>query len=129
MEGKYVVLLNKNNVGEVCVLKQGLYYHFQCVCQFREDAVCRLMMRCRDRTEKIGVLIPDRDGFTLERKFPVKKFPQGSPEFYILRQGEKQDKGLFVPISADQPFEHLTKLKDAFLTTQNGRIGVWIPEK
>ena len=128
MEGKYAVLLNGKQVGEVCVSKQGLYYRFQCTCQLQDDAVCRLMVRLKDGRENIGVMIPEGNRVQLDRKLPVKRFPGGSEEFYILRQGERQDKGLFVPISSDEPFEYLPKLKDAFLTSQNGKIGVWIPE-
>lgn len=76
----------------------------------------------------VGVLVPEGDGLALDKRLSIKGFPKGKPEFYIAPMHEKVV-GRFVPISPEEPFEYIAKLKEAFLTTRGGQLGIMIPEK
>lgn len=125
MEGNYPVSMRGNPVGSVTVRKQGLYYHILCCCDIPDGEVCRLMLRCEHNTHKIGVLIPGKTGFTLEKRIPVKNLSIKEPEFFIAPQQDLENR-IFVPIRAEEPFAYLSRLNDAFLGYQDDKIGVWI---
>ena len=74
-------------------------------------------------------MVPEGERFVLNKQVPVKHFESGNPVFFILGESENGQKGLFIPIASDAPFEHLSKLKAAVLENREGVIGAWIPEK
>ena len=127
MEGNYEVRFGAKSVGKVQVLRQGLYYHFICRCAFDADIVSRLVVRCADKCENIGVLIPSGDGFFLDKKIPAKTFGEGIPEFYLAPRHDTVN-GKFIPIYPEEPFAYIARLKDAFLTTQKGQRGVMLKQ-
>lgn len=125
MDENYEVSFGNQKVGKVQVLRQGLYYRFICHCRLTGDVVCRLAVRCGDKQEKLGVLVPSGDGFCLDKKIPVKRLGEGRMEFYL---GPNHDSvmGKFVPIYPEEPFSYIERLKDAFLVRQNGQAGAMI---
>ena len=125
MEGNYEVKFGSQAVGKVQVFRQGLYYHFVCRCALADDVVSRLVVRCGNRNEKIGVLIPSGDGLSLDKKLPVKIFGDEEPEFYLAPRHDTVN-GKFVPIYPEEPFAYIARLKDAFLVTQNGQVGAML---
>lgn len=127
MEGNYEVSFGKDKAGKVQVLREGLYYRFICRCKLTGDVVCRLAVRCGDKEENLGVVVPMGDGFGLDKKVPVKHLGEGKMEFFL---GPKRDNigGKFVPIYPEEPFAYIVRLKDAFLTRQNGQVGVLLPD-
>ena len=127
MEGTYEILLGSRAVGKVQVTKQGLYYRFSGRCTLSEGEVCRLQVSCGNVWENLGVLIPVEGGFGVEKKLPVRRFGEGIPSFQILGK-QPQPAGKFVPIYPEEPFAYLARLKDAFLATQNGQVGIVIRE-
>lgn len=128
MEGQYPVTRNGKNIGQVQIVRKGLYYHFCCQCSYDETSVCRLMMRCGDHTQKLGVMVPEGKLFVLKKQIPVKNIPKEKPEFFLLSEIEKQETGIFVPISSDEPFEYLSVLENAVFENRDGIIGAWIPD-
>ena len=124
---EYEVLFGKDKVGKVQVLREGLYYRFCCRCRLSGDVVCRLAVRCADKEEKLGVLVPVGDGFGLDRRIPVKNLGEGEMKFFLMPKGETLH-GKFVPICPEEPFAYIARLKDAFLARQNGQIGVVLKE-
>jgi len=128
MDGSYSVRLGKKTVGKVQVSKQGLYYRFVCRCMHAGDDVHRLVVLCADQRVSIGVLVPEGDGFGLDRKIPAKQFLHAFTEFFIAPMHETVQ-GKFVPISPEEPFHYIAQLKDSFLIERQGRIGVMIPDK
>ena len=125
MEGNYEVVFGQKTVGKVQVLRQGLYYRFLCHCQLTGDVVCRLGVRCGDKLENLGVVVPTGDGFGLDKKVPVKQIGEGNMAFYLMPKHDKVA-GQFIPICPEEPFAYIERLKDAFLTYQNGQAGALI---
>ena len=123
MDGTYEILLGSKSIGTVTVRRQGLYYLFSARCRLVGDGVCRLQLTCGAVQENLGVLVPMEGVFGLEKKLPVRRFGTEIPQFQILtnhcRTGEK-----FVPIYPEEPFAYMTRLKDAFLATRDGQMGI-----
>ena len=131
MEGIFDILWNGTVIGQVEVLRRGLYYHFTAACIFDENEICRLMIRIQDEVMTAGIMVPENNQFILHKKMAIKQFPDGVPEFYVPSlQGESvASEGLFVPVSEENPFGYLHRLKSAFLTFREGKMGIWIPMK
>ena len=122
MEGYYEVYFGGNPVGKVQVIRQGLYYRFICRCKLEYDGVYRLAVLCGSSQMNLGVVIPEGDGFGLDKLIPCKHLEAGKPEFFLAPRHESVS-GKFVPISPEEPFYYIAKLKDAFLSQQNGQFG------
>lgn len=127
MEGMYPVRFGRTDAGKVQVLKQGLYYRFTCRCRLSGDVVCRLMVRCGETQESLGVVVPIDDGFGLDTKIPAKRLGEGEPEFLLVPRHET-DMGTFVPLSPEEPFAYIARLKDAYFERRYGQAGVVIPD-
>lgn len=126
LEGTYNAVLAGKNVGTVQVIKEGLYCRFRCRCKL-EDDVCRLMVSCGDKQENLGVLVPSGEGFYLETKIPAKRLGQGKPVFSVIPNRAVLT-GKFIPISPEEPFAYIARLKEAYLVTRNGQQGIVIRE-
>lgn len=127
MEGNYEVKFGAQTVGKVQVIRQGLYFRFLCWCIVPKDVVLKLVLRSGGICKSIGVLIPTGDGFSLDKKYPVKMFEAGKVEFYLVQRHDTVN-GKFVPIYPEEPFAYITKLKNGFLATKNGQIGVMLKD-
>ena len=127
MEGTYEVSLGAKPIGQVTVRRQGLYYHFSCRCVLIGDVVCKLIVTCADKQENLGVMVPMDGKFGIEKRIPVKRLGEGIPQFRVMPKHEKME-GKFVPIYPEEPFAYMTRLKDAFLETQAGQLGIVIKE-
>lgn len=112
----------EKTVGNVRVIRQGLYYRFQCRCQLSGEVVCRVAVQCGNTRENLGVLTPVDGGFGLETSLAVKKLEPVTPEFRVLpsRPGAG---GKFAPIFPEEPFGYIQRLKDAFLAERDGVMG------
>lgn len=75
--------------------------------------------------ESIGVVVPEGDGFFLEKKVPVKRL-SGEEVHFLLSSGEETARGCFVPIVPDEPFGYIERLKTSFLQSEHGKIGIRI---
>lgn len=126
MEGTYPIYLGGQAVGQAKVRQEGLYLHFSCRCRFGGETIYKLMVTCGDHTENLGIPIPDGAQFCLETKIPVKRLGEGKLAFCAVpKRGELT--GRFIPLSPEEPFAYLTRLKNAFLEVRTGRVGVVIP--
>lgn len=127
MEGFYPLRFGGTAVGQVRMEKDGLYYRFLCRCRLSGDVICRVMVNWGDQRENLGILVPSGDGFALETRVPVKRFGKGKPEFSVTPSrpptGEK-----FLPISPEEPFSYIARLKDAFLEVREGQVGAVLRE-
>jgi hypothetical protein len=124
---EYEVMFGKDRAGKVQVLKEGLYYRFCCRCRISGDVVCRLLVRCGEKEENLGVVVPIADGFGLDKRLPVKNLGEGEMQFCLMPKREGMP-GKFIPIYPEEPFAYIARLKDAFLARQNGQIGIVIKE-
>ena len=123
MEGNYAVTFGQAPVGKVQVQKQGLYYRFTCRCRISGDVVCRLVARCGEKQENLGIVVPMDGGFGLDTKIPVKRLGEGSVEFSLVPRHEIA-MGTFVPICPEEPFAYIRRLKNAYFEKRYGQAGV-----
>lgn len=116
------LVLGGKPVGKVQVLRQGLYYAFHCRCRISGETAVRLLARCGERREDLGVLVPMEGGFGLDTRRPVKHLGEGEIQF-LLASKHDPPQTYFAPISPEEPFAYLQRLKDAYLETRNGQKG------
>lgn len=146
MEMEYEAYLEDRIAGKVRLTKEGLYYRVLCRCSLPQNVVYRLYGICGQEWENLGVLMPDGDGFLLERKIPVKRLADctrflvsdgSEPEKAVTAEPEQEaeitedadtDAGTFVPIHPEEPFDYLHKLESAYLQERDGQIGAHIQE-
>ena len=126
MEAFYSVMLNGKQSGKVSVRRQGLYYHFSCSCRLNSENMYRLVVSCGNTKEKLGILVPSEGSFILNTKLPVKRIGEGDMSFH-LTDLQDANSGTFVPISPEEPFAYIDRLKEAYLERKYGQIGAQIP--
>ena len=127
MEGEYLVAYQGKTVGKVQVIQQGLYYRVICRCQVPQSPILRLYGVWEDKRENLGVVLPAEKGAALDKKILAKRFGQGQVQFQLC-QGAGNLAGRFVPISPEEPFEYIERLKTSFLESRQGKIGIRIYE-
>lgn len=123
MEGSYEIMFGGKSVGRVNVTKQGLYYRFSCRCRMSGEMVSRLMVCWQDRQESLGILVPTEGGFGLETRVATKKCGSGVPEFRVVPSRSTQ-RETFIPLSPEEPFTYIQRLKDAFFERRYGQPGI-----
>ena len=123
MEGCYEVLLGDKPAGKLRIIREGLYYRLTCRCIVPEDTVYRLYSVVDNRRENLGVVVPDADGFFLEKKIPVKRLEHCTG--FILSSRSADETGKFVPIYPEEPFSYIVHLESAFLEVRNGQAGAY----
>ena len=127
MVGTYEILQGPSSIGNVTVERQGLYYRICCRCSLTGEVMHHLVVSSDGRREDLGTLVPFDGAFGLEKRIPVKRLGEGEPEFHLLPKHSSPD-GKFVPIYPEEPFSYLSRLKDAYLETRSGQLGVVLRE-
>ena len=61
----------------------------------------------------------------LETKVPVKRIGEGEMSFILIPK-QVPLSGTFVPISPEEPFAYISRLKKSFLVYKNGQVGILI---
>lgn len=125
LEGIYRVEYHHRSVGKVQLIQQGLYYRVICRCECAGDEVLRLFAESESGRENLGVMLPEDGTLRLDRKVPAKQIPKGKLRFF-LSAGAAKPEGNFIPICPQEPFAYIEALKDAFLATEHGKIGIVI---
>lgn len=125
MENCYEVFFGKELVGKVQLLREGLYYRVICRCEVSGKQIYRLFAQVGAQKLNLGVLIPDGNGLYLSKKIPVKRFNCEIPVFTIS-SGCLVHQEVFVPIRPEEPFLYIDRLKNSFLQTESGKIGIRI---
>ena len=128
MEQSYAVAVNGMPVGKVLVQRQGLYYHITCKCQLKGDTFYRLVVTSGNTSVNLGIVVPTGDGFACNTKLPVKKIGEGELVFTLCAK-QKESPGTFIPITPEEPFAYISRLKDSFLTLQDGQPGIHVNKK
>ena len=124
---QYEIMLGDKSVGRALVSQEGLYYRFRCSCNLSGETLCRIMVRCGNRMENLGVLVPKDGEFILETRIPVKKIGEGQISFSVAPR-HRTPEAEFIPLSPEEPFHYITRLKDAYLERKNGKLGLRIKE-
>lgn len=125
--GTYPILRGGETIGQASVEKKGLYYYFFCSCDLSGEVIYRLMVSCGDRSESLGVPVPEGDAFVLNTRIPVNRLGQGEITIRAVPK-HGQLEGTFIPISPDEPFEYLRQLEKAVYEKRNGQPGILLPE-
>ncbi len=71
----------------------------------------------------LGTLVPMEGGFGLDMRLSVRRLGAGQLRFFV-EQPQKEEKGRFAPIRPEEPFSYIERLKESFLTIQNGEKGI-----
>ena len=127
MEQLYDILMGDKTVGSASVHQEGLYYRIRCRCSISGDALWRVLVCSGNREESLGILVPVGDDFCLDTRIQMKKIGEGMRSFCVVPRYPKTD-GIFVPLSPEEPFRYITRLKDAFLEKRNGKLGIVMKE-
>ena len=128
MEGIYDVYQADAKIGKMYVDRQGLYYRFRCRCSLTGKVIYRIVAKCGNISENLGILVPGEGDFILDTRLPAKRFPAGTFSFHALpRHSALQDR--FIPIHPQEPFSYLSRLKNARLEKRSGQTGIVIPEE
>lgn len=130
---RYPVLFSGKQVGNIQISREGLYCRIRCACDPGEKGIFRLLAQCGEQQLRLGVLLPEGKEQVLETKIPAKKLCGQAPEFFLqpvrreLQQRETTA-GKYIPIYPDEPFSYLSRLKNAYLETRKGQIGIVIKD-
>lgn len=123
----YDILLGGQPVGKAAVQRKGLYYEFDCRCDFTGEVMYRLWVRCGEHSENLGIPVPEGGKFRLTARIPVKRLGDGKLEFSAVPK-HTELAGKFIPLSPEEPFRYLRRLQDAVLQVRDGKVGVVIRE-
>ena len=124
---EYPIMLYGQVVGRAKVVREGLYYRFCCICRFDGEILCTIVVRRADREEKLGVPVPEGGEFRLETRIPVKRLGEGDWHFGAVPRHEKA-RGIFVPLSPEEPFRYLKRIESGFLQTREGVVGIIVDD-
>ena len=125
MEGNYPIFLDGKIVGQAAVGREGLYWRFRCQCRRSWEQVSRLYVTDGEKTECLGVPVPEGSVFRLDTKLPQKKLGEGKFRFYVGADRVRPDE-FFAPIRPEEPFAYLARIKDAYLARRDGQIGAMV---
>ena len=125
MVGIYPIWFGKEQVGQVDVEQQGLYYHFYCRCRLSSDVMCRVNMSCNAIHASLGILVPVGDDHVLTKRIPIKQFSQGIPEFWITAKAPKME-GIRIDVYPEEPFRYIAKLEKAYLEQHRNKHRICI---
>ena len=125
MEERYPIFLGGQTVGEARVRREGLYYCFSCRCKLSGTMICRLTAVCDGIAENLGIPVPDGEWFCLNTRIPAKRLGEGMMTIRAVPKHGRLE-GKFVPLSPEEPFAYLSRLKNAFLEVRGGQVGVTI---
>ena len=121
MEGYFEIFMYGSAVGKACVSREGLYYRFVCRCQMSGQSVCRILAN----GISLGIPVPSGDGFELKTRLPIKYFPADTWDFTLMPNRPVLE-GTFVPISPEEPFAYLERLKECYLVNRDNRLGILV---
>ena len=125
MEQQFPVTINGKVVGKVLLQRQGLYYCFFCRCNLSGNIIYRLIVTCDTVRENLGILVPQGNAFILNTKVPVKRIGEGHMTFILVSKHDNSN-GIFIPISPEEPFAYISRLKNSFLVLRDGTHGICI---
>ena len=126
MEGVYPIYENDQVLGQAQIDRQGLYYHFLCRIHRNGSQILQLQIQWADKTENLGVPVPEGSCFVLRKKLPVSRCGRGEPRFVLSPRHPPKER--FVPLYPDCPFSDLSYLENARLQYRNAQPGILLQE-
>ena len=126
MEGTYPIYQADQTIGQAQITRRGLYYHFFCRLRPAEKTLCRLEVTCGNRTESLGVPVPEGNAFVLNKAIPASHLKEGIPTIRVTQRCDRKE--IFVPINPEEPFPYLPSVLDARLEYRDGQPGLILKE-
>ena len=121
MEGTYDVFYEGEKVGNLHLQRNGLYYIINAECMVEQQGMFQLVMNLTDRSEEIGLMMPDKGRLILKKRIPVKRVGECLPYFSIKERNPCKEE--VAVIRPEQPFIFLHRLQEAYLDFgENGCI-------
>ena len=127
MEGTYDILRSGDVVGQAVVTRQGLYWQFDCRCRLSGEMICRLEVQQGDCRENLGVPIPEKGVYRLTKKIPISRLGKGVPQIRVIPKKPETNR-TFIPLSPEEPFRYLSRLKNASAERRDGQLGIRFKE-
>ena len=127
MNGTYTIDLGGETIGQAVITRENLYYRISCRCRLSGEVMYKVILKCGDTQEDLGILVPQNGAFCLAKQLPVKRLTGNTVSFSAVPHHQPLE-GKFVPLSPETPFSYLTKLENAYLARQNGQIGIVIQD-
>lgn len=128
MREDYEVTLGGKSVGRLQLERQGLYYRVICRCNLSGEVMYRLEASGKKGKANLGILVPCESGFGVETRFPISAVGGEGLAFTLQPKHDSLEKRKFVPISPEEPFAYLARLKESFLEIRQGQMGASIPQ-
>ena len=125
MEGNYDIFMGGQVVGKAEVRREGLYYCFRCRCDLTGEIMYRITVTVGQQEESLGIPVPEDGSFALSTRKSIKNFESGTPVFRVVPRHETLSE-FFVPISPEEPFAYLARLKNACLAVRDNQTGIVI---
>lgn len=123
----YEITQGNQVIGQACVQRQGLYYQINCRCRLSGEVICRIVVTCGGKQENLGIPVPEKDAYTLHTRISVSRLGEGGMSFRAVPRHNALE-GKFVPLSPEEPFQYLSRLKNARLESRNGVVGIVLEE-
>lgn len=123
MVGDYSVFLAGSPVGQAIVTQEGMFWRVRCHCKASADVPFTLQAAWGEEILDLGLLANSGEELTVTARINKKKVPQGKPVFRILVK-HRNTVEQFLPISPEEPFAYLSKLKDAYLIYKGNQPGI-----
>ena len=126
MQETYSVKFENAIVGQVEIVRKGMFYKISCHCRLPNIGRYRLYLNNETSVFDLGVLIPNTGDYTLVTSIPMHRF--GSTDvIFTVRSAQQVEMGVFVPVDSTKPFSLLAHLEHACYQAQNNMVGIWIP--
>lgn len=84
----YDIFWNSVKVGSAIISTSGLYSHISCKCRLEHPDVYRISIKSDSGDLFLGVCVPERDLFVLDKKIPSKYISGDNIRFCLERKGE-----------------------------------------
>ena len=84
------------------------------------DVMHSLVVSSGDREENLGLLIPYGQEFGLDTRLAIKRLGSGALQFRVVPRHCKAES--FVPLSPEEPFAYIHRLRQCYLVRQNGKL-------
>ena len=123
MESKYTVYYMEKEVGYVFLEKEGLYWRINCRLDHIERGYYRLNVKNGACIFDLGLCVPVDNGLGMNTRVPIKRIGEEYLNFF-LKHSKNEERQLFVPIRAEEPFVYLQRLEKAYLDRKDGILGV-----
>lgn len=118
---EYKISDNGCIVGKAEVNESGLYCTVRCTCQ-RSDKIQRIIAKCGEREENIGICVPSGKHMEVKARIPKKRL-QNLQGFCVASGAQKVK---WLPLKEGQPVDCLYEVLSGRLAVRNGQIGVEI---